>query len=345
MRLSLVGLLTLGLVLLASEGSSEEHPGGARRLGKGGRAHPDSVVGLAFSQDGRWVASTGGGEITIWDATNGKAQIVSGGVGSVMDMRFEPLTNRLLVASYQWTSADVAVVESGQVAKRLSYVHGRLGYSGSALSVAPVATSGGVLVGCENGLAVLVDTATGQDGLKLGRFCGMAFRANRILVDEAGRQTLFKTSDDTVSVFSLPDGTRKLDYSCRTGRLTAAFSPSGDEIALVASDAVQIVDAKSGQLRASFPEPPLGYVEGLWFTEGGKSVTAFLSDGTLWTNEVTTGRSRRRGLGVSALNAWPKPPYLTALATTPDGKRFAIALGSEVRVFDTETATERAYDR
>ncbi len=336
------GSLLLGLVLLSGLARGQEEPAtDPPRLGRGESAHGSDVRLLAFSQDGRRLASASvDGHIAVWDAGRGTLTTIIS--SSVTDLRFDVGNERLLVSTNDNAYGSVAFVESGTIGAPFN-----VGWrsSGGCFSVAPVSTSL-ALVGCADRQVFALDKATGATWTALYPFSAEAFCANRILVDQDGHKAAFKTTEDSIGVFSVGQKGPFFEASCRRGRLTAAFSPSGKEIACVSSDgfAIQVLDARTGlPQRTDLRVPGKRYIESLRFMR--RTVVALLGDGTLWSFDEETDAQEERPLSLGRLNPWPRKPYVSAVASTPDGSVFAVALGGEIRIFETGTGRERVFPR
>jgi WD40 repeat protein len=296
---------------------------------------------LALSRNGECLASASvDGDAATWNVARGTVTALFS--ATVTDLRFDPGHERLLVSGETSGFGCVGIVEDGTTIETFD-VGSR--FPGDAFSVAPVSTSL-LLVGCADRRVYSIDRTNRTRGTPLYPFSAEAFCANRILVDGNGEKAAFKTSDTSIGVFSLTREAPLFEASCRRGRMTAAFSPSGKEIACVSSDgfAIQVLDARTGlPQRTDLRISGKRYIESIWYT--GRTVVALLGDGTLWSFDEETDAQEEHPLGLGQLNPWPRKPYVSAVASTPDGRIFAVALGGEIRVFETKTGRERVFPR
>jgi WD40 repeat protein len=329
--------------------------------------HKGNVSAVAFSADGRWLASGSfDGTAKLWDAMTGQDQrTLEGHTGPILGVTFHPDNGRLATAS-----KDGTVKVWGVDGKPLLALAG----GGPVHSVAYSPDGKFLAAGLDNGMVALWDTAgkeaftiRGCTGRQPAAVTGLSFSPDGKRLASAGSDEPARVWDATtpqeVRTFPLPlDAWSSVTLS-GGGRLAerrgngdvlvwevgeqprsvtlrghngvvhaAAFSPDESRLATVGDDlTVRLWDTRTG---ASLGE---------WKAHDVKTLAvAFSADGRL----VATGGSSREGGEVKVwdgdgrllLGVRDHPSAVIGVAFSPDGRRLVSGdFGGTVKVRDVET--------
>lgn len=203
-------------------------------------SHPRRVISMAWSPDGRTLATTDGVQITLWDVDTGKVReeyspawpVLEGNTGNYLVTNLAWSSNGRLAASLYrtvkvWDAAswrELASFENPGGVIRMAWAP-----AGNVLGVVAVDESNK-----PNNVVVLWDTASGKELLKLGPFTqvsGISWSA-RINILAAG---ILDPQQDKSRVELYQVGTGRL---LRTLNMTAtdlAWSPDGNTLAVAES--------------------------------------------------------------------------------------------------------------
>jgi WD40 repeat protein len=310
-------------------------PAGAlARLGTARLRHGHPVSALAFSRDGKFLASAASDHtIRIWDASSARELRAVG----------EELARAGVYSPSRWITA-IALSPDGKTVASASNDHlARLWDTSTGKEL--------ILLNCPEGVTSL---AFAPDGKRLATACrGPIIRLwdpapGNILFQLAGRaggtyRLLFSPDNKTLAAAGF-DGTLQLwDVSTRKvrplpalgGQVHAlAFSADGKRLAAGGSNgSVRLWETATGK-EVRRLDGLRGAVAGLAFTPDGKSVVgAGTADGQVWLWDAGTGKGRSLG---------GPPAAVTSLALSPDGKTLALG-GSSCTVFlwDMKAGRER----
>jgi WD40 repeat protein len=273
-------------------------------------ARANSVFDVAYSPDGKRLATTSGVNLTLWDALTGK------------ELLFLPgqLDDRQLTG--------VAFSPDGE----------RLAVAGGSISQGPGRTEGGKEVKREDrGFVRVRDAATGKELLTLRSHGAIAFG---VAFSPDGKRVAAAGDPASLTVWDAATGKELLDLRGHTNTvLRVTFSPDGKSLASTSKDGTaRLRDAATGRelfvLRGH--ERP---VVGLAFSPDGKRL-ATTSCGVqlskpaevkVW--DVATGQLV---LGFRTHAGW-----ISCLAFSPDGRRLATG-GRDplVKLWDAATGDE-----
>jgi eukaryotic-like serine/threonine-protein kinase len=254
----------------------------ARRMLTELRGHNHSVTALAWSADGRLLASSGDWTIRLWDVAAGRERLV------VPDLEGWDLA---------FTSdGRLAICGEDDRARRGVFWHdvaggARVGaWQGDFCSLAYSSEGGTLAAGCMNGAGVFWRR---PDGNQRGPVKGHLDLIRRMAFAPDGKSLATAGSGGTVKLWDAATGAERLQFFGHEGIVLAlAFSPDGRTLATGGEDkTVRLWELVTGRelLRLSLHTGP---VNGVAFTPDGRSL-------------VTTGHDDE---GPGAIYLWPQDP-------------------------------------
>ncbi len=252
--------------------------------------HDSNVLSVAFSQDGRYVLSGGGGMIKIWDAQTG-AEIRSFHAKAVTSVAFSPDGHNVLSGSEG--TAKLTDIQTGMTIRT---------FTGQSFGVDSVAYSSDgryVLTGGGVNTAKLWDAHTGTlIRTLIGHtdwICSVAFSAD-------GRYALTGSRDFTAKLWDARTAREIHTFSGHSdGVSSVAFSPDGRYVLTGSHDkTAKLWDAKTGVEVCSFVGHS-GYVFSVAFSPDGRFVLTGSRDKTARLWDAQTGAEIRTFSGHSDL--------------------------------------------
>ncbi|MCC8242825.1 WD40 repeat domain-containing protein [Saccharothrix luteola] len=297
--------------------------------------HPGMVSAVAFSPDGRTIATAGGNRTTLWNTADRSVRaVLTDGEVFTNAAAFSPDGRLLATATQPFPCCPDGVpgntltlwdLDTGTPVRRV-------GHTGQVLSVAFSPDGRRVATAGVDRTVFIRDTATGT---VLKSFTGHAGAVNGVRFSPDGRLLATASHDQTVKLWDPATGTPLATLTGHTGWIrTAEFSPDGRTLATAGHDQTVILwDVTTRTRLDTITDHTDADFTGVAFSPDGRTLAYTSGDAAiaLWDVSRRTTTARLTG----------HTQRVHAIAFSPDGHHLATA-GADQNLILWDVDPERA---
>jgi WD40 repeat protein len=295
------------------------------RIGTQRFRHNGTITCLAYSPDGKFLASVGDDGLRLWESTTGKHAVPLLPVFGIESLAFSPDSRIIAVGGRDKT---VSVWEVAEILKDNTTPIQLCGHENVVQTVAFSHDGKTLFSGGRDGSLRAWDWKETKELRRMGeeRQCpralavsadGKVLAYSAFSADAIDKYVLHICNAETGELVRKFTDPGKLAFSL-------AFTPDGKYLAAASGDGVRLWDAATGKRWLSLDNSS-GYASGVAFSPNGKTlVGGVFNQLHFW--EVATGKEIRRVEGRQLQFSW--------LAFSPDGKTVAAAGQQAVSLWD-----------
>jgi WD40 repeat protein len=268
----------------------------------------NAVLGIAWSPDGRKLATASADQTAIWDASSGHDLLtLSGHGGLVLSIAWSPDGSKLATASNDGT----ATVWDASNGRELLILEGHKNKD-AVWSIAWSPDGSKLATASLDKTAKIWDASSGRTLFTLR---GHLDAVRSIAWSPDGKKLATASSDETTRIWDAGSG-RMLSLQGHQGPLlSVAWSPDGRKLASAGIDKIaKIWDARNGRLLLSVRGHESAVVSIAWSPDGGELATA---------SDDKTAKVWEASSGGELLTLRGHQDSIRSIAWSPDGARLA----------------------
>ncbi len=287
-----------------------------------------SVDDLAYSPDGRFLATADDARLTLWDASNGRAvRTQRAPFPGFQSVTFSPDGKRYAAIHNRTLS-----IWDTQTGRQLRSIHGDIADFNN-LCFFPDGRR--ILTGSWSKKAKVWDAKTGRllQTFQNTQSCYVVVAVSRDSRHIATANETHANGPDFVRIWDAQTG-RSLHVLAHVGFIySVAFSPNGRALVASCGRIAKVWDVQSGHELLTLRGHE-NQVSSAIFTPDGRRICTGSADGVIKIWDVATGREQFALRGKEGLDM--------RLACSPDGKRLLASNGDGAKVWDIGTSNSSA---
>ncbi|MER3588278.1 MAG: hypothetical protein C4322_08850, partial [Mastigocladus sp. ERB_26_1] len=269
------------------------------------QAHSESVNSVAFSPDGKIIASGSTDKtIKLWDVTTGQViKTLTGHNNGVFSIAFSP-DSKTIASGGADKTIKLWDVTTGQVIKTFS------GHEDTVYSIAFSPDGKTIASGSVDQTIKLWDVVAGK---AIKTLTGHVDTVNSVIFGPDGNLIASASDDKTIKVWDVTTGKARTLTGYDTGVTSVAFSPDGNMIISGDDSTVKLWDVTTSKLIKTLTGHS-DSITSVVFSPDGKTIASSSNDKKIKIWDVSSSNSKTLTKNVD---------FLTKVVFSPDGKTVA----------------------